>query len=629
MKLDRYGKGIAKGMAVTIKHLVRRPVTVQYPEERLNTSRRIRGNDFIWLQEQCSGCETCAKSCPQGVIDMETSGTGVVQAPCSSTCPSHINIPLYVRLIAEGKPAEAVAVIREKIPFPSVCGRVCFHPCETKCQRTQIDSPISIRVLKRFAAEHDTGLWRSRVKIAPATGKSVAIVGGGPAGLTAAYYLARLGHTVTVFEALPEAGGMMRVGIPDYRLPKDILRKEIAEIEAVGVQIKTNTYIESLDELFNQGFHAIFLAIGAHEGMKLGIEGENLPGVIDSASFLKESALGNPMKVGRRVAVIGGGNVAIDAARVSLRLGAQEVTMLYRRTRAEMPANPEEITAALEEGVKIEFLIAPIKITGKDNELLLECVRMKLGEPDESGRRRPEQIKGSEFTTAYDTIIAAIGQRPRVPAGFGVKTGRGGNILADETTLLTDRPGVWAGGDGQTGPASVIEAIAAGRQAAISIDKYLGGKGEIDEILVDHPIPEHPLSFTNKANHRVHPEELPVQERIKSFAEVEQSLTLKQATHEASRCLKCDMAYSVEKLEIDLGYCIFCGLCVEACPRDALFFSTQYEKAQYARKGLIVNKEHLSYSKESSEPMSAFCRPYLDKELPIQTLLLKKDKLKK
>ena len=626
--MERYGKGIAKGMAVTIKHMLRHPVTTQYPEQRLTISRRTRGNELIWQREQCSGCSTCAKTCPQGVIKIETSGSGALQAPCSLTCPAHINIPLYVRYIGEGKPAEAVAVIREKIPFPSVCGKVCFHPCETKCQRTQIDEPISIRVLKGFAASHDAGIWRNKVKITPSTGKKVAVIGGGPAGLTAAYYLAKLGHKVTVFEALSEAGGMMRVGIPDYRLPKDVLRKEIDEIAAVGVEIKTNARIESLDELFTQGYKAIYVALGAHEGMKLGVEGEDSPGIIDSATFLREHALGKAPNVGNRVAVVGGGNVAMDAARVSLRIGAKEVSMLYRRTRAEMPANPEEVTAALDEGIKIEYLVAPSKITRKDDELLIECIRMRLGEPDASGRRRPEPIKGSEFTTSYDTIIAAIGQRPAVPKAYNIKVGRGGIIEANQDTLATNRDGVFAGGDAQTGPASVIEAIAAGRQGAISIDKYLGGKGIIDETLAPRPSVQQPLNRTDKKIHRVHPAELEAEERVRSFVEVEQPLTYEVAIKEANRCLKCDLAYAVDKIEADMGYCIFCGLCVEACPRDSLFISYDYEKARYRREELILDKDRLLLDEKTSKTRSGFCRPKYESELPRQTLLLDRDKIK-
>jgi formate dehydrogenase beta subunit len=625
--LENYGKGIAKGMAVTLRHLFRQPITTQYPEQRLTISRRSRGNELIWQETQCSGCSTCAKTCPMGVIHIETSGEGLLQAPCSQACPAHINVPRYVKYIGEGKPSEAVAVIREKIPFPSVCGRVCFHPCETKCLRTQVDQPVSIRVLKRWAADHDNQLWKRGAKKAPPTDKKVAVVGGGPAGLTAAFYLAKLGHGVTIFEALPEAGGMMRVGIPDYRLPKDVLRAEIEEIKSVGVEIKTNTRVNSLDELFQNGYKAVFLALGAHDGMKLGVEGENTSGVIDCATFLREVALGQKVAIGERVAVVGGGNAAIDAARVALRVGSKQVTMVYRRTKAEMPANPEEIVAAEEEGVKIEYLVTPNKVTKRDSDLLMECTRNKLGEPDASGRRRPEPIKGSEFAVTFDTIISAIGQRPSVPRGFNVAVERGNVVKADEKTLATTREGVFAGGDVQTGPASVIEAIAAGRQGAISIDKYLGGKGEIDEVLAPPPAKERPLSLSDKTQHRVHPDEIHAAERVKGFAEAEKPLTEKMALDEARRCLECDLAYKVEGIAADMGYCIFCGLCVEACPRDALFMEYGFEKARYRREELLLDKNGMALT--DGKQRSGYCRPNMEKGLPEQTLLIKRDHRKK
>ncbi len=629
MRFERYGIGIAKGMALTLKHLFRRPITTQYPEERLTTSRRIRGNELIWDRERCSGCATCAKSCPEGAIKIMTSeseGNGLVAAPCSQACPAGVNIPGYIRFIADGKPAEAVAVIREKIPFPSVCGHVCIHPCETKCQRNQLDDVIDIRVLKRFATEHDTGLWKANAKVASATGKRVAIIGSGPAGLTAAYYLARLGHSVTVFEALPEPGGMMRIGIPDYRLPKDVLRAEIEAIKGIGVDIRTNTKVDSLDSLVEQGYNAIFLAIGAHQGIRLGVEGEDSPGVIECVSFLRDVSLGKEVKLGDRVAVIGGGNAAIDSARTALRLGAKEVTIVYRRTRAEMPASPEEIEAAIEERIEVYFLAAPSRIISQDGELQLECIRMQLGAVDASGRRRPEPIKGSEFTMNFDNIIAAIGQRPEVPDRFGLPPGRGNIIQADDDTLTTDREGVFAGGDAVSGPASVIEAIAAGRRAATSIDKYLGGGGIIDETLAPALERVTPLRKAAKG-WRPQVPALPLKPRISSFAEVELGLSEEVAAKEARRCLMCDLAYVVDKFEVDTGYCIFCGLCVEACPRNALFMGYAYELARYRRQELLLNTEGLLLS-DKRQP-SGYARPKVEAALPQQTLLIDRDKVKK
>jgi NADH-quinone oxidoreductase subunit F len=464
---------------------------------------------------------------------------GIVSAPCSHTCPANIDVPRYVRFVADGNADAALAVIREKIPFPSVCGLVCFHPCEARCRRSQLDEAIAIRMLKRFASENGDGLWKQALKLAPATGKSVAVIGSGPAGLSAAYYLNMLGHKVTVYEALPEAGGMMRVGIPDYRLPKDILRKEIKEIEDLGVTIKTGTKVSSPESLLKEGFNAVFVAIGAHQGTKLGVEGENNPGVSDCVTFLRDISLGKPVKVEDRVAITGGGNAAIDSARSALRLGAKEVTVLYRRTAGEMPASPEEVLQAIEEGIKIEYLVNPTKITPTTAGLEVQCIRMKLGDVDASGRRRPEPMPGSEFKMVFDNIIEAIGQQPEIPDQFGLPVGRGNIVTANPDTLATSQNGVFAGGDAMTGPASVIEAIASGRQAAISIDKFLGGKGMIEQTLAP---PEKELPPLEEAEEKRRPKMtvMPVAERIRSFAEVESGYNKRKAKEEAARCLRCD-----------------------------------------------------------------------------------------
>ncbi|MBI2869805.1 MAG: FAD-dependent oxidoreductase [Chloroflexi bacterium] len=492
----------------------------------------------------CRFCGACIEVCPTGALmDRETrlnpdADLEKTAVPCRRACPAGIDIPLYVDLISRGKFQDSLAIVREKVPFPGTLGRVCIHPCEEACRRGELNQPIAIKFLKRFVADRDTGAWKKYARRLPPTGKRAAVVGSGPAGLTAAYYLGELGHAVTVFEALPEAGGMMRVGIPDYRLPKDVLKKEITDILETGVELKLNTRIESLDALFRQGYDAVFLAVGAHRGMKLGIEGEDSPGVVDGAAFLRSVSLGEKVDLGRQVAVIGGGNAAIDSARTARRLGAAKVSVIYRRTRAEMPASPEEVEGALEEGIEIIFLVAPLKIGRKDGRLALTCQRMALGAPDTSGRARPVPVKGSDFTLEFDAIIAAIGQSPLIP-GFDVRTGRGSLILVDDC-LATSRQGVWAGGDVATGPASVIEAIAAGRRAASEMDRYLGGKGHIDEELTaERQTPMHAGKDGEFAGReRVAMPCLAPADR-QGFVEVELGYDEQAAIAEARRCCQC------------------------------------------------------------------------------------------
>ena len=466
----------------------------------------------------------------------------LVKSPCQNACPAGIDVPRYIRLIGDGKFDEAVAVIREKVPFPTVLGYVCVHFCEAKCRRGQLEEAVAIKELKRFAAERDKGLWKQNSKILSPTGKKVAVVGSGPAGLTAAFYLAKLGHSVTVFEALPVAGGMMRVGIPRYRLPAEVLDKEIKEIEDFGVEIKLNTRIDSTDDLFAQGYNAIFIGIGAHRGTNMGIEGEDTPGIIDGADFLREVSLGNEVKIGDKVGVIGGGNVAIDASRTALRLGAKEVTILYRRTRAEMPASHEEIEEAIREGVNIVYLATPVTASRVNGRLNVESIRMQLGRVDQSGRRRPEPMEGSEFTEEYDTMIKAIGQESVTPDGFGVDVGRGGRIQVDDDTLAASREGIFAGGDVVTGPASVIEAIADGRQAAIAIDKYLGGEGNIDEVLAPvEEVPKYVAPEIEGEQYRPEVNTMPLEKRLSCFDLVELGFDEDKGIEETTRCLRCDL----------------------------------------------------------------------------------------
>lgn len=467
-------------------------------------------------------------------------------------CPAGIDVPRYIGYVALGKWAEATAVVRERIPFPSVCGYICYRPCEPVCRRALWEAPVAINAIKRAAAERDSGLWRRNwdSTIAPSTGKRVAIVGSGPAGLTAAYYLGKVrGHNVTVFEAAPKPGGQLRLGVPINRLPRQAIREEIRVISENRVEIRCHHRVNSLDDLLAQGYHAVFLSVGSSRPQKLEIPGEELPGVWEGVRFLEEANLGLeegrpvPVRVGGRAAIIGAGNVAVDCARTALRLGAKEVTIVYRRTRQEMPAYDFEMRAAEVEGIQVHFLAAPVRIERKDGLLGLHLVRMRLGEHDASGRRRPVPIPGEEFSVQADTVIAAIGQVPDVPLAWGLALNADGTIKASPETLETSRPGVFAGGDVVLGPANIIKAIGHGRKAAQAIDHYLGGDGDIEEVLVPSPGEEMELHPEIKPDGSscVSMEEATPSLRAHSFELVEKGYTEVQAREEALRCVRCDL----------------------------------------------------------------------------------------
>jgi NADH-quinone oxidoreductase subunit F len=484
------------------------------------------------------------KKCPAAVCQ------GLFKSPCQHSCPVELDIPGYISLIKEGKFVEAYCLIKQRNPLPAVCGRVCHHPCEYKCNRAQTEEAVAIRDLRRFVADYAYNLGVKYIpRLKEKRKEKVAIIGAGPAGLSASWDLALEGYPVTVFEALPVAGGMLAVGIPEYRLPSEILQKEISDIENLGVTIRLNTAVDNIETLFKEGYEAVFIATGAHKGITSGVPGEELKGVYDSIEFLKEVNLGREVLVGRKVAVIGGGNSAIDSARVALRKGAEEVQVFYRRERRDMPAIPEEITAAEEEGIKIHFLSTPVSIIGNEGRVTgLKCVRMELKEFDQSGRRTPYIIEGSENLIEIDTVIEAIGQRADTSfiKDDEIQMGRGGAIVVDQRTLATRRKGIFAGGDIATGPQTVIEAIAAGQRAASSIRRYLEGKelsplierNGYDPIVVSS-IP--PSDEETKTKPRIRAAEIDVYKRKTSFMEVKLAYSPEEAMAEASRCLRCDL----------------------------------------------------------------------------------------
>jgi NADH-quinone oxidoreductase subunit F len=472
-------------------------------------------------------------------------------SPCQNTCPVGMDVPGYISMIAAGRFEEAIRIGRETNPFLSVCGRVCDHPCMSKCRRNELDEPVAIRSLKRFIGDYARSkdlrptVWTSSEKHS----EKIAVIGAGPSGLSCAYFLARLGYPVTAFERLPIAGGMLAVGIPEYRLPKDLLETEIQLIRDLGVEIRTRTTVGrdiTVKELMDRGYKAIYAAIGMYGDRELKVPGEDAPQVMQGVDFLTDVSLGKRVHVGANVAVIGGGNTAVDAARTAVRLGSEEVTIVYRRTQAEMPAFEDEIQEAREEGIEFIFLAAPIRIfTGKSGQVTgMECIRMKLGEYDNKGRRRPIPIEGSQFTINADTVIPAIGEFADVRDLFrdiDIETQRDGTIVVNDEGQ-TSIPGIFAGGDVAVGAATVIKAVAAGERAAASIDRYLRGDPNRHyewRVRTRSPVPfdptQEPVEYP-----KVKPKYLPVRKRCLSFMEVQKGLIPSMARKEAERCLRCD-----------------------------------------------------------------------------------------
>ncbi len=507
----------------------------------------------------CRFCGACVAVCPTGAIrdkeeDLHGKKGRKALIPCRYTCPAEIDVPRYLRFIREGKYAEATAVIREKVPFPKILGYVCAHPCEDVCRRGSVNTSIAIRNLKRFAAENDTErLWEKNAFQKDGTDNKVAVIGSGPAGLTAAYYLAKLGHSVTIYEELPKAGGMLRYGIPEYRLPRNVLDEEIAEIEKLGVEITCDTKIESIEDLMDEeDFDAVVVATGTHAGVKIPIPGADCEDVLIGTEFLRQVNLGETPKVPKRVVVLGGGNVAFDCARIARRLGAEQVLMACLEFKDNMPAACDEIEEGEEEGIRIfpgktfkQILNDGGKVTG------VECLDVETFEFDEDGRLNLETVEDSESVIEGDMVIFAVGQRAIIPEDFDLDLTERGFIEVDEYTGETSEDGVFAAGDACYGTLTVIKAIASGREAAKAADQFLDGDGNIDEVLA--PMPEYEC-YLGPGNNFARQDRcsntcLLPEVRVENFECILETLEEDEAVTEANRCLKCDIRFNIKPVK--------------------------------------------------------------------------------
>ncbi|WP_300455378.1 FAD-dependent oxidoreductase [Desulfobacula sp.] len=614
-----------------IDSLIEEYVYANSTETNLNTGKTLKGilsahREVFQSHIETRNCPThdCAKLAP---------------SPCQMACPAGIDVPTYLGLIAEGKDAQAIEVIRRDNPLPWVCGLVCTRPCEMMCVRARIDTPISIKFLKAFAAERAMSdrEYRNPEKKA-FNGKTVCVIGAGPGGLSAAYYLALMGYGVRIIEALPVPGGMLMVAIPRYRLPKEVIDREVAMIEDLGVQISYNTRFGvdvTFDELKKQGVDAFFIAIGAHKSWSLDIKGEKeFPGVLDAVTFLQDVALGDYHTPGQHVVVVGGGNVAIDAARTSLRLGARKVTIAYRRSRNQMPADIEEVEQAEEEGIEFSFLTIPKEIKGENGIITgFDCIKAELIKKKGSDRLAPVPILGKDFTIPADAVICAIGQYvddKGMEAFDGMSWTRRGTIEVNHASMETTMPGVFAAGDAVSGPATVIEAIGGGKRAADAIDRYLSHipQPRMPKIPIRHTMnPPMEMSASRKMTlKRPKMPMLNVDRRRTTFQQVELGYDEASVRKEAGRCLRCDICRRCgkcveicrDKMGIDalkLGYldfdnpsetdftvtkekCITCGACAANCENKAIVIEEKDGQRLLKLCGTILNSQTIQYCEE-------------------------------
>ena len=541
---------------------------------------------------KCIGCHTCERRCPAKAITINKTACGERGiSPCRRTCPAGVDVSGYLGLTAQGKFLDAYNLIMKNNPFPSVCGRICSHPCEEECNRGSVDRPLSIRNIKRFLADKAYEMGEpARIAPLPANGKSIGIVGAGPSGLTCAYYLALLGYAVEVYEERPVAGGVLVFGIPEYRLPKAVLAKEIEHIEAAGVQIHLNTSVgaDVAIEDLQKKHDAVYMSTGTQFSKKMGIPGEEKTGVYHGLDFLRDVNLGNELHLGRNVAVVGGGNVAIDAARTLLRLGCEKVTILYRRGILEMPAERQEVKDALTEGIHIIPMSKPVEVLGDEAVTGLRCIKTDYVIKDGFGRRDIQDVENSEFIFETDMVVPAVSQFFDLPfIGKEVfEADKKGTFVTNEETMMTSVDGIFAGGDMIRGSDVAIHAIGDGRRAAISIDKYLGGSGELytgEEISV----PDHQDASALFKHDRFPEEYLPVAERKTNFDEVIKGFSVENAINEAKRCLRCD---TQTKAYVDPEKCMGCHLCVEFCPQQACSMVTLETPRKVA---VNMNPEHI------------------------------------